>query len=448
MKKIRIGSGAGYAGDRLEPALDLMQNANLDYICFECLAERTIAMAQQEKMHQPDLGYNAMFTYRMERVLPLAMEKGVKVITNMGAANPEAALQKAYEIAQKQGIKKIKIAAVLGDQVLSLVQQTPDLKILESGAPLETLKEHIFSANAYLGVTPILAALEADADIIITGRVADPSLFLAPMIHAFGWDLTNYDLLGKGTLVGHLLECAGQLCGGYFADTQKKQVPKLEHLGFPYAEINAVGEGFVSKLEKSGGSVTTATCTEQLLYEIHDPAAYITPDCVADFSAVEFSPLANNKIAFSKATGKAATAFYKVSVGYKNGFIGEGQISYAGADCLERAKWAAQLVQQRIQSLHPQLLPLDIDYIGWNSVTPNPKKTSAPPTEVRLRVAGKTNTRAEAQHIANEVEALYTNGPAGGGGASKKLEALVSIASVLLPKDQIDVQLIFKEINT
>jgi len=244
------------------------------------------------------------------------------------------------------------------------------------------------------------------------------------------------------------LECAGQLCGGYFADTQKKQVPKLEHLGFPYAEINAVGEGFVSKLEKSGGSVTTATCTEQLLYEIHDPAAYITPDCVADFSAVEFSPLANNKIAFSKATGKAATAFYKVSVGYKNGFIGEGQISYAGADCLERAKWAAQLVQQRIQSLHPQLLPLDIDYIGWNSVTPNPKKTSAPPTEVRLRVAGKTNTRAEAQHIANEVEALYTNGPAGGGGASKKLEALVSIASVLLPKDQIDVQLIFKEINT
>lgn len=437
MKKIRIGSGAGYAGDRLEPALELMQHASLQYIAFECLAERTIALAQRAKLADPAKGYNAQLEYRMRKVLPLARSKGVRVLTNMGAANPESALQRVVELAREQGLKGMRISAVLGDDVQDLVRANPNLPQLENGRPIGELADRMLSANAYLGSAPLVEALEAGAEVLLTGRVADPSLFLAPMIHEFGWSQKDFDRLGRGTLVGHLLECAGQVCGGYFADPVRKAVPEPWNLGFPYAEVDASGNGYISKAPGTGGLVSQATCTEQLLYEIHNPASYLTPDCTADFSQVDFTENGPDRVAFSGAGGRPATDTYKVSVGYRNGFLGEGQISYGGHGCVARARLAGEIVQKRLQALGVVAEDLRVELIGINTISPLAPQREVEPAEVRLRVAGRTADRQQAEALAGEVETLYTNGPAGGGGAIKKVEELVSVVSVLVPKSQV-----------
>lgn len=446
-KTLRIGSGAGYGGDRLEPALELLENAQLDYLAFECLAERTIALAQKERRLDSSKGYNSLLSYRMEKSLPLAYKNRVKLITNMGAANPLGALEVVGEIADKLTLKGLKIAAITGDDVLELVLKNNHLKLIESGKTVASLGNSILSANAYLGTQSLVEALENDADVILCGRVADPSLFLAPLIHEFKWNSDDYLLLGKGTLVGHLLECAGQICGGYYSNGDQKQIPDLWNLGFPYAEINSEGMGFISKLDQSGGQVSVATCTEQMIYEIHDPSRYITPDCVADFSKVQFREIAKDRIAFSEAHGTKPTDTYKVSIGYLNGFLGEGQISYAGKGCLERAQQAADIVRKRIEITKIDLEELQIDFIGWDSTQMLPSNLSQEPREVRLRVVGKSKTKQEAQRLANEVETLYTNGPYGGGGASKHLEEVISVQSVLIPKEWVKTQITYKTIS-
>ncbi|UWX55121.1 DUF1446 domain-containing protein [Maribacter litopenaei] len=232
MKRIRIGSGAGYAGDRLEPALDLMKYGNLDYICFEGLAERTIALAQKAKKANPEKGYNDLLLYRMEKVLPLAHKHSIKVITNMGAANPKTAMEKVAKLATQLGLKNLKIAAVLGDDISDRIQDYDKNSVIETGEPLSKIEKDLFSANAYLGHEGIVEALENDADIIITGRVADPSLFLAPMMYEFEWGTSDWKKMGVGTMIGHLLECAGQVTGGYFADPGVKEVPNLSEFRF------------------------------------------------------------------------------------------------------------------------------------------------------------------------------------------------------------------------
>ncbi|MDC6354796.1 MULTISPECIES: acyclic terpene utilization AtuA family protein [Robiginitalea] len=445
--KLRIGSGAGYAGDRLGPALELMRHGNLDYIGFECLAERTIALAQREKDRNPTAGYNPMLAYRMEHVLPLAHQNRIGVVSNMGAANPAGALDVAASIARQHRLRGMRLAAVTGDDVLDQIRRQPELEILETGEPLGSLSDRIVSANAYLGIGPILEALRNGAQVILTGRVADPALFLAPMVHAFGWDTRDYGLLGRGTLVGHLLECAGQISGGYFADPGKKDVPNLWDLGFPFAEVTPDGNGFIGKLDGSGGRVSTATVTEQMLYEIHDPSAYLTPDCIADFSRVRLKATGKDRVAFSDAGGMPPTDTYKVSVGYRNGYLGEGQMSYGGANCLERARQAGDLVRRWLRPYSGEIEDLRVDLIGLDSLGPaGDSAQGAAPREIRLRVAGRTPDRQLAQLIANEVEALYTNGPAAGGGASKRVEELVSVASVLLPKSAVRTQATYREI--
>lgn len=439
MKKLRIGSGAGYAGDRLEPALDLMEHGNLDYICFEGLAERTIALAQKAKKADASKGYNDLLLYRMEKVLPLAHKKNVKVITNMGAANSKMAMEEVAKLATKMGLGDLKISAVLGDDITHKIQNYTSKIVLETGRPLSEINKELLSANAYLGCDGIVEALKNEADIIITGRVADPSLFLAPMMYEFGWEKTDWKKMGRGTMIGHLLECAGQVTGGYFADPGVKEVPNLWDLGFPLVEVNEAGEGFITKLEKAGGMVTVSTCTEQLLYEIHDPKNYITPDCTADFSKVTFKKIQADVIEFSGASGKSATDTYKVSVGYLNGFIGEGQISYGGPNCIARALLAKEIVEKRLRRLSFPISGLRCDLIGINSLFDDgemPKQIN----EVRLRVAGKTDSKEQAQFIANEVETLYTNGPYGGGGATKKVDEIISIASILIPKKDFNIE--------
>ena len=431
-----------YSGDRLEPALALIEHGNLDYISFECLAERTIALAQKEKKNNPQKGYNHLLEYRMEQVLPLAYKNKVKVITNMRAANPISAMNVICELAKKEGVRGVKVAAVLGDDVFDFVKKHPSLQISETGDPLSTIEDKIISANAYLGSEGIVQALKNDADFIITGRVADPSLFLAPMIHEFNWNIKDYDKLGKGTLVGHLLECAGQVSGGYFADPNKKKVPDLWDIGFPFVEIDEMGSGYITKVDGTGGMINTATCTEQLLYEIHDPANYLTPDCIADFSSVKFKPTEKDVVKFRNATGKEATETYKVSVGYLNGYYGEGQISYGGIQCIERAKLGIAIVQKRLEKLN--FKDLRFDLIGLNSISPL-KEQHKDVNEVRLRVSGRAKSIEEAKKIVREVETLYTNGPSGGGGATQKVEEVISVVSVLVPKSEVKTQVVYSK---
>lgn len=450
MKKIRIGSGAGYAGDRIEPAVELMEKGNLDYIIFECLAERTIAIGQQDKLKDPSKGYNQLLEARMNKILKLAKDNHIKVITNMGAANPLAAVEKTVEIAKDLGISGLKIAAVTGDDILPQIDKYYDNTVLELGCKLGDIKASVLSTNVYLGCEGILEALENGADIIITGRVSDPALFIAPLVHEFGWNIDeNPDEMGQAVLVGHLLECAGQVTGGYYADPGYKDVPDLDRLGFPLIEIDETGHFVVTKVEGSGGIVCEDTCKEQMIYEIHNPKAYMTPDAIADFSQVTFTQQGKDVVAAANATSHGKPETLKVSIGYRDCFIGEGEISYGGTNAMNRAKLAADIVEKRLKLIGCEMEEFRVDYIGFNSLYKTDISSRYAPEifpEIRLRISGRTKDKANASLIANEVEALYTNGPAGGAGATKKVSEIVSICSIFVPRDIVDIQLSYKEV--
>ncbi|MBD8807511.1 acyclic terpene utilization AtuA family protein [Pseudomonas syringae] len=443
MKTLRIGSGAGYSGDRIEPAVELAEHGELDYLIFECLAERTIALAQQARLSDPDAGYDPLLSERMRRVLPFvgrtAGSRRLRVITNMGAANPLAAAREVRRIAAELGLSGLKVAALTGDDVLDALQ-TDASRLMDNGMTLASLGDRLISANAYLGAEGIVQALEADADVVITGRVADPSLFLAPQMFEFGWAADDWTLLGRGTLVGHLLECAGQISGGYFADPGFKDVPDLARLGFPLAEVNAAGQATITKVEGSGGRIDTATCTEQLIYEVHDPAAYLTPDVSADFSGVSFHADAENRVQVAGADGRARPETLKVSVGYLDGWIGEGQISYGGPGALARAQLAREVVLERLRLTGVIVEDLRAELIGVDALHGSElgSRATAEPWEVRLRIAARCIERSEAVRVGNEVETLYTNGPYGGGGATKAVRQVVAVASLFMPREAVN----------
>ncbi|MDR5824135.1 acyclic terpene utilization AtuA family protein [Caballeronia sp. LZ043] len=443
---IRIGAGAGYSGDRIEPAVELAEHGALDYLVFECLAERTIALAQQSRRHDPASGYDPLLEARMRAVLPIAAKNGVRIISNMGAAHPRAAARRTAEIARELGLS-LKIAAVTGDDVLDVVLSAP-LRFEESDDEVGGYAERIVSANAYLGAAPIVDALAAGADIVLTGRVADPSLFAAPLIHAFGWRMDDWNTLGQATVVGHLLECAGQVTGGYFADPGCKDVNGLARLGFPIGEVSADGSVVVTKVPHAGGSVTEATCKEQLLYEIHDPARYLQPDVVADFTQVRVAQEAPDRVRVTGGRGHERTGTLKVSVAYVDGFIGEGQISYGGPGALARARLALDIVRERLALTGVETSELRFDLIGVNALYGETLAAGhAEPYEVRVRVAGRAANAREAARIGNEVETLYTNGPAGGGGVTKATREVIAVQSVLLPCEQVNPAFEFVETN-
>jgi hypothetical protein len=430
MRTIRIGSGAGYSGDRIEPAIELAEKGDIQYLVFECLGERTVALAQQARMKDPESGYDPLLEDRMRAVLPVCAAKGIKIVTNMGAANPLAAARKTAEIAGS-----LKIAAVIGDDVLDACRER-DLPIMEFDGTIKQLGNRLLSANAYLGAEPIAEALSGGADVVITGRASDPALFLAPMIHAFGWAMDDWDLLGRGTVAGHLLECAGQITGGYFADPGYKDIPDLARLGFPIGEVGEDGSLVITKVEGSGGAVTARTCKEQLLYEVHDPTRYLQPDVTADFSQVKVEEIGNDRVRVSGGRGSQRTGSLKVSVGYLDGYIGEGQISYAGAGALARGRLALEIVRERLKLTGVAASELRFELIGVDSLHgPQVSAHASEPYEVRVRVAGRTENLREAVRIGNEVETLYTNGPAAGGGAFKSARDVVAVASVLLPRE-------------
>lgn len=432
MKTVRIGAGAGFSGDRIEPAVELIDKGALDYVVFECLAERTIALAQERRADDPQGGYDPLLLERFEAILDLCRQRGTRVITNMGAANPAAAAKAVVRLARRMGLQGVKVAAVLGDDVLSKLDMD-EAEILEYPAVLSSLGGRVISANAYMGIDGIVDALAAGADIVVTGRVGDPSLFLAPLVHEFGWARDDWDRLGQGTLIGHLLECAGQLTGGYFADPGYKDVPGLARLGFPYAEVSADGTAILAKVAGSGGAITLETCREQLVYEVLDPENYIQPDVIADFSAVALEVLGPDRVRVSGAKGKPRPPHLKVSVGYRDSFAGEGQISYAGSGAVERGRLAIDIVAERFRLTKLPLIETRYELIGVDAVNPREAAASAP-REVRVRVVARTETLKQAQAVGNEVETLYTNGPAGGGGASKSARQVIAIVSTLIDR--------------
>jgi hypothetical protein len=427
MKKIRIGCGAGYSGDRIEPAVELATQGDLDYLVFECLAERTIAIAQQAKARDPRSGYDPLLRDRVLAVLPICVERGVRIITNMGAANPIAAAAVVCDLARGLGLRGLKVAAITGDDVLDQMQQ--------GGAT------NLVSANAYVGAEPIREALAQGADVIITGRVADPSLFVAPIAHAFAIAMDDWPRIGRATVIGHLLECGGQVTGGYFADPGYKDVVGLAGLGFPLAEVADDGAAVITKVAGSGGRVTVATCTEQLLYEIADPAGYVTPDVIADFSDVCFEQIGEDAVRVRGGGGRPRPDTLKVSLGSVEGFIGEGQISYAGPGAVERACLALAIVEDRLRLIGLPMEELRSDLIGIDALHGmRLSNGGCDPYEVRARVAARTHTLADAQRVGREVEALYTNGPAGGGGATAVAREVMTMTSTLMARAQVSWQ--------
>ena len=440
MGPYRIGAGAGYAGDRIDPAVDLARRGQLDALVFECLAERTIALAQLRRRADPAQGFDPLLAARLRAVLPACLQQGTTIITNMGAANPLAAGHAALAVARELQLPRLRVAVVLGDDVLDWVQQH-DAPLLDSADTVRSLDGRLISANAYLGADALLPALAAKADLVVTGRVADPSLFLAPLMQHFGWAADDWPLLGKGLAVGHLLECAAQVSGGYLADPGRVDVPGLHRVGFPLAEVEADGGVVITKLPGTGGRVDRLSCTAQLLYEVEDPAAYLQADVTGDFSQVRLTDLGGDRVRVDGASGRARPDQLKVSLGYSDGFIGEGQISYAGPGARARGELALDILRHRLADtgLLPSLAGCEhrAELIGVNAMHGAALGTDREPYEVRVRLAVRCATRAQAERVGQEVEALYLNGPAAGGGVTQSVREVVAVASTLIPREAV-----------
>lgn len=449
MKKIRIGCGSGGCTyERMEPAVELAEKGNIDYLIFECLSERTIADAQKEKLAHPDKGYNPMLQERMLRFLPLLKAHGFKIVSNMGGANPQAAVSEILRIARELHIPDLKVAMITGDDITEKIHLYDNLALFGKNDTVKSLT-NIISANVYLGADAICEALDHGADIVITGRVADPSLFVGPILHEFRWTHGEPGKIGQAILTGHLLECCAQLTGGYYADPGYKEVPDLHRLGHPIAEIHEDGELFFTKAAGSGGLISVDICKEQLLYEIGNPARYVTPDGIADFSNVRFEQTAENVVTARGATSHGITDTYKANIGYMDGFLGVGEVSFGGRNALERAKLAADIIRKRWEIIDLTPLESSFSYIGYNSLYKSAisdKLMSGTPSEIRLRVSVRARTQREAELLIRELQCMYINGPAGSSAIASYVDTVVSMENILIPRSHILPQITYSEV--
>ncbi len=441
---IRVGAGAGTSDDRMVPALELAERGDIDYLVFECLAERTVSRENLSRSKNPELGYAPSLHARLRMVLPTCLKKGIRIVSNMGAANPLGGARSARKEAADLGLGDVPVAVVLGDDVSSIVQHRPELKLIENGEPLETILPKMISANAYLGADVVCEALNTGAPIVLSGRVADPSLFLAPMLHEFGWSYDDLPKLAQGTAAGHLLECTASVTGGCFGWPGKKEVPDLANNGYPFADVKADGSIAVGKTPNTGGRLDVMTCTEQLIYEIHDPTAYITPDCVLDISGIALTQESGDRVRLEGAKARPRTDTYKVNVGYADGYIGEGEVSYGGIDAVARAKWAAQIVKDRLKKQGFVYDDFCVDLIGMSSLH-DQVDIRPEPYEVRLRLAGRTRDRKAAHAIGFEVRAMHMHGPGGAGGACEpRVRDVLAVKSVLLRRNLVNSQVVLE----
>ncbi len=433
-----IGCAAGFSGDRVDAASavvdTLIARGGPSFLIFETLAERTLALAQLRRRADPDAGFEPLLEDMLRPVLARCLQHNIRIVSNFGAANPLAAARCIRSMALALGLPAPRIAVMGGDDLSGPAHSA--LLRDQLGAAIDGLQ--IVSANAYIGAEAIAAALDAGAQIVVAGRVADPSLTVGPAMSHFGWRADDWDRLARATMAGHLLECGAQVCGGYFADPGYKDVPDLHAVGYPIAEINSDGQCVITKAAHTGGLVSLATVKEQLLYEVHDPAAYLTPDVVADISNAQLELLAPDRVALTGVRGHARPASLKVNVCHEGGWLAEGEISYAGPRAEARARLAADVLRQRLPDLS-----LRVDLIGAVSIMGDDAgallgaKPGGEARDVRLRVAASHADRAEAERLHREVTALYTCGPAGGGGVRTALTPRLNTLSCLVPREAV-----------
>ncbi len=433
-----VGCGAGFSGDRLDAALPVVQSlarrTGPSAIMFETLGERTLALAQLARLGNPDSGYEPLLQRLLAPILDICLRNKITILGNFGAANPRAAARAIVALGRQLGCPPMRVAVVTGDDLIE--SGSTGYLQEETGNPLELRAP--LSANAYLGAAPLVEALAAGADVIVTGRVADPSLALAPLIHHHGWPVDELGLIAGGTLAGHLLECGAQVSGGYYADPGFKDVPDPHNIGFPIVAMRPDGSFTIGKADNTGGLVDRHTVTEQILYEIHDPAAYLTPDVTLDVTRVNLAESGNNEVTVTGAAGAPRPERLKVTVGYDGGWLGEGEISYAGPNAASRAKLALDVIRKR---LGPDL-KVRGDIIGLGSVFNDDggawiEHQSATPGDVRLRVAVMSPDKAIADRAGEEILALYTCGPAGGGGVRSSTRRRIATASAFVARDKV-----------
>lgn len=439
-EKIRIASGQGFWGDLIDAPYRQATEGQIDYLVMDYLAEVTMSILQKQKLKNPDFGYARDIPPLMEKLLPVMKEKKFKVITNGGGVNPIACKDAILEIAKKLGIDDLKIGVVLGDNILTkiddYIENGIELKNMETGESAKIIKDKLLSANVYFGAEPVVNCLKEGADIVITGRVTDTGLTLAPMIYEFGWDMKNYDLMSAGTIAGHILECGGQASGGNFTGDWKK-IKDMWNIGFPIAEAFPSGEFIITKHDGTGGLVSVDTVSEQLVYEIGDPAEYITPDCIADFTSIHLENISENRVRVYGIKGKPETEFYKVSMSYSDGYSAIGSLTYSWPEALEKAKAADEILRKRLENLGLNFDEIRTEYQGYNACHGNIAEEIKEPNEVVMRIGVRSRDRKSVERFGMEIAPLILTGPPGvtgfAGGRPKPSE-VVAYWPALIPK--------------
>lgn len=451
-EKVRIASGQGFWGDLLTAPIDQVTKGPIDYMMMDYLAEVTMSIMQKQKRKDPKLGYAKDLVELFEQILPICVEKNIKVITNGGGVNPVACSEAILDVARRLDITKLKIGVVLGDDILDRIDLLRtdgiELKNMETGESLDVVRDRLQSANVYFGAFPIVEALQQGAQIVITGRTTDTGLTLAPMIYEFGWKSDDWDKLAAGTVAGHILECGGQASGGNFSGDWRS-VPDLAHIGFPIAEAYPNGEIIITKHENTGGLISLATVKEQLLYEIGDPKEYITPDCVADFTTIQLEQVGRDRVKVSGVKGKPATAYYKVSMSYLDGYTAVGTLTYSWPEALEKAQKADEVLRTRLNDLNLEFEEVRTEFMGYNSCHGPLATSMAEMNEVVLRVGVRSQDYKAVERFGKELAPLILTGPPGvtgfAGGRPKPSE-VISYWPALLPKSAVKPEIVIKEV--
>ncbi len=415
---IRIASGSGFWGDLPRAPVDQVKKGPVDYLVMDYLAEVTMSIMQKQRMRHEDRGYAYDFIKVVEEILPDISERGIKVVTNAGGVNPEACKDEILELVKEQGYENLTVAVVDGDDILpkidQLVENGHPLKNIDTGHPITDVQDHLLSANVYLGSKPIVEALEKNADIVITGRVFDAGLILGPMMHEFGWSFDEYDKVASGIIAGHIIECGAQASGGNFTDW--KEVDDFVDIGFPIIEAYPDGTFDVTKHEDTGGLVNEMTVKEQIVYEIADPTAYLTPDGIADFTSVQLEQKAPNRVHVQGIKGKPATNSYKVSASYKDGYKLTASLVYSWPDALGKAQKAGKILRGRAEALQLDLGELNEQYVGFNGNSEEPvteEALAAEHNEIELRISASGQYKKDLDRFGKEIVPLVLTGPGG-----------------------------------
>ena len=441
---IRIAAGQGFWGDWLEAPYRQVTGGPIDYLMMDYLAEVTMSILQKQKSRDPALGYATDFVPLMERLLPLLVERGIKVIANAGGVNPRACAQAVADTARRLGLAgRLRIGVVTGDDLLDrldgLLGRGHELRNLDTGRPLRDVRDRVLAANAYLGAGPVVEALDRGAHIVITGRVTDTGLTLAPMIHAFGWRPDEWDRLAAGTVAGHIIECGAQASGGNCL-VNWERIPDLANIGYPIVDAHPDGTFEITKHPGTGGRITVAGVTEQLVYEMGNPAEYITPDCVADFTTIRLAPAGRDRVRVSGVKGRPATDKLKVSVAYFYGYKAVGTLVYAWPDALKKAQAADRVLRRRLKDLGLEFEAIHTEFVGADATHGPLARAGAPLAdlpEVQLRIGVRSPNRAAVERFTREIAPLILNGPpsvTGFAGGRPKPEEIVAYWPALIDK--------------